>query len=107
MENIKGGALETWKHAQYSPAVFGVFFHECAFIRIEALGLAEDGIRNAYFADVVQERGNLEILKLDLFQAQFPSDAHTPFRKPRAVDAGVEIFQVEQLIESTDDRIVK
>jgi len=55
----------------------------------------------------VQERGNLEILKLGLFQAQFLPDAHTPFREPGAVDAGVEILQVEELIERADDRIAK
>ena len=107
MENIKSGALETREHAEHSPAVLAVFFHERVFLRIELLGFAEDGIRDAYFADVVQEGGNLEILKLGLFQAQFLSDAHTPFGETGAVDAGVEIFQVKKLIERTDDRITK
>ena len=107
MEYIKSRTLETREHAQHGPAVLGVFFHERVFIRIEASGLAKDGIRDSYFADVVQERGNLEILKFGLFQAQFLSDAHTPFREPSAVDAGIEILQVEQLIERTDDRIAK
>ena len=69
MENIESGALETWKHAQHRPAVFGVFFHERIFFRVETPRLAEDGIRDAYFTDVVQERGNFEILKLGFFQA--------------------------------------
>ena len=107
MENIESRAFEARKHAQHRPAVLGVFFHECVFYRVQTLRLAEDGIRDAYFADVMQERGNLEILKLGLFQAQFLPDAHTPFREPGAVDAGVEILQVEELIERADDRIAK
>ena len=107
MQDIKSGALETREHAEHSPTVLAVFFHERVFLRIEALGLAEDGIRDAYLADVMQERGNLEILKVGFFQAQFLSDAHTPFREPGAVDAGVKILQVEELIERADDRIAK
>jgi hypothetical protein len=55
----------------------------------------------------VEKRGNFEILKLGFFQAQFLPDTHTPFRQARAVDAGVEIFQVEELIEGANDRIAE
>ena len=89
MENIKSGALEAWKHAQDSPAVLGVFSHECVFFRVQTLRLEEDGIRDANFTNVVQERGNFEILKLGFFQAQFSSDTHAPFRQPRTVHAGI------------------
>lgn len=107
MENIESRAFEAWKHAQDSPAVLGVFFHERILFRVETLRLAENGIRDAHFTDVVQERGNFEILKFGFFQAQFLSDAHTPFRQPGAVHAGVEIFQVEELVEGADDRTAK
>ena len=107
MENIESRAFEAREHAQHSPAILGVFFHERILFRVETLRLAENGIRDAHFTDVVQERGNFEILKFGFFQAQFPSDAHTPFRQPGAVHAGVEIFQVEELVEGADDRTAK
>jgi len=103
----RAARFETREHAQHSPAVLGVFFHERVFLRVETLRLAEDGIRDAYFTDVMQERGNFEILKFGFFQAQFLSDAHTPFRQPGAVHARVEIFQVKELVERTDDRSAK
>ena len=107
MQNIESRALEAREHAQHSPAVLGVFFHERELFRVERLRLAENGIRDAHFADVVQERGNFEILKFGFFQAQFPSDAHTPFRQPGAVHAGIQVFQIEELVERSDDRSAK
>jgi hypothetical protein len=107
MENIESSALEAREHAQHGPAVLGVLLHEGIFFGVEAPGLAKDGIRDADFTDVVQKRGNFEILKLGFLQAQFLPDAHTPFRQPSAVDAGVEIFQVEELIEGADDGIAE
>jgi hypothetical protein len=107
MENIEGRALETGEHAQHSPAVFGVFFHERIFIWIETARFSEDGIRDAHFTDVVQERGNLEILKLGFFEAQFLADAHTPFRQPGAVYAGIQILEIEELVKGADDGSAK
>src|SRR5216684_2469966 len=107
MENIEGRAFETGEHAQHSPAVLGMFFHERILFGVETSGLAEDGIRDTYFADVVQERGNFEILKLGFFEAQFLADAHTPFRQPGAVDAGIQILEIEELVESADDGSAK
>src|SRR5438105_1514376 len=107
MENIKGDAFEAWQHAQHSPAVFRVLFHERIFLRVEALRLAEDGVWDPYFTDVVQERGNFEVLKLGFFQAQLLSDAHAPFRQSGTVHAGIYVFQIEELVESADDGIAK
>src|SRR6266480_2457697 len=107
MENIEGRAFEAREHAQHSPTILGMFFHERILFRVETLRLAENGIRDAHFTDVVQERGNFKILKVGFFQAQSLSDAHPPFRQPGAVHAGVEIFQVEELVEGADDRTAK
>jgi hypothetical protein len=51
----------------------------------------------------MKERCHFEILKGGFFEAQLLSDAHAPFCKARAVNAGVEILQVEKLIERADD----
>ena len=107
MENIESRAFKAREHAQDSPAVFRVLLHERVFFRFETPRLAEDGIRDAYFTYVVQERGDFQILQRGFFQAQFQSDAHTPFRQPGAVHAGVEVFQVKELVESADDGIAK
>jgi hypothetical protein len=51
-----------------------MFFHERIFFRVETLRLAEDGIRDAYLTDVVQEGGNFQILQVRFFEAQSLSD---------------------------------
>ena len=107
VENIERRAFEAGEHAQNGPAIFGVLFHEVVFIRVEAPGLAEDGVRNAHFADIVKERGHFEILKLGFLKAEFLADTHSPFREASAVDAGVEILEIEELIESADDGIAE
>src|SRR5260370_17338485 len=107
MENIESRAFKAWEHAQHSPAVLRVLLHQCILFRLETPSLAEDRVRDAYFTDVVQERGNLQFLKLGFFQAQLHSDAHAPFRQPGAVHAGVEVFQIKKLVEGADDRITK
>src|SRR5207244_1114500 len=95
------------KQSQHHSNLRSNFFNKSILTRNKTIGLAEDGIRDAYFANVVQERGNLEILKLGFLQAQFLPDTHTPFRKPGAMHTGIEVFQVEELIERADDRIAK
>ncbi len=44
---------------------------------------------------------------MSAYSAQFLADAHPPLRQPGAVHAGVEVFQVEELVEGADDRIAK
>src|SRR5882724_618112 len=107
MKNIESGALEARKHPQHGPAVFGMLFHQGVFVGVETAWFAQDCIRDADFADVVQESGNFEVLQLGFFEAEFLADAHTPFRKAGAVDAGVEILQIEKLIERADDGIAE
>src|SRR5258708_9563522 len=105
MENIESRALEAGEHAQNGPSIFGVFFHQGVFVRIEAVGFAEDCIGDANFTDVVKERGHFEILKFGFLQAEFLADAHAPFRKASAVHTGVEVLEIEKLIEGAEDRI--
>ena len=83
------------------------FFHEGVLVGIETPGLAEDGVWDADLAYVVEQRGHFQILKLGFLQAEFLADAHAPLREASAVDAGVEILEIEELIESADDGIAE
>ena len=107
MENIESRALEAGEHAQNGPSIFGMFFHQGVFVRIEAIGFAENGIGDTHFADVVKERGHFEILKFGFLQAEFLADAHAPFRQAGAVHSCGEVFKIEKLIESADYRIAE
>src|SRR2546425_4619909 len=104
MEDVQRGALKARQHSQHGPAIFGMLLHQGVFLRVELRWLAQNRIGNAHFADVVQECGNLQILKLLLFKAKFLAHAHTPFGETRAVDAGVKVLQIQELIERADDR---
>jgi hypothetical protein len=107
MENIEGRALEAGEHAQNGPAVFGMFFHQGIFVRVETTGLAENRVRDTDFTDVVEERGHFEILKLGFLEAEFLANAHAPFREASAVHSGIEILEIEKLIEGADDGIAE
>src|SRR2546426_8623198 len=48
----------------------------------------------AHFANIVEKRGNFQVLQFRFFQAELLSDAHAPFREARAVNPGIEIFQI-------------
>ena len=104
VENIERGAFESGEHAQNRPAVFGMLFHKGVFIRVEAPRLSQDGVWNSHFADIVEKGGNFQILEFRFFQAEFLADAHAPFREARAMHAGVEILQIQKLVEGTDHR---
>src|SRR3989442_7516598 len=104
MEDVQSGALKARQHTQHGPAIFGMLLHQGVFLRVELRWLAQNRIRNPHFADVMQERGNFQILKLFLLEAEFLAHTHAPFGETRAVDAGVEILQIEKLIEGADDR---
>ena len=104
VEDVESGTFEAGKHAQDGPTIFGVLFHQSVFFVIELGGLFQDGVGDADFADVVEEGGDFEISKFRFAEAEFLSDAHAPFREASAVDAGVEILEIEKLIEGADDR---
>jgi len=107
VKNIERGALKTREHSQDRPAVFGMLFHERVFVCIETVGLAENGVGNADFADVVEKRGYFQIFKLGFLEAKFLSDAHAPLRQTSAVYTSVEVLKIEKLIERADDRIAQ
>src|SRR5439155_260411 len=58
--------------------------------------------RYADFANVVEKCRDFKILKCGSFEAELLADAHAPFSQTCAMDSGVEIFQVKELIECAD-----
>src|SRR5438270_11257840 len=50
---------------------------------------------------------NLDVPQASLVHSQLLAHPHSPFCQTSAVDSGVEIFQIEQLIEAADERGVR
>jgi hypothetical protein len=50
----------------------------------------------------VHDRRHLEVAQAIVVEPEIASDAHRPFRKPGRMHAGVEILQIEQLIQRAD-----
>ena len=50
----------------------------------------------------MEEGGDLDVLQADLLQPELLPDPHRPFRQSRAVHAGVEVLQVQHLVERAD-----
>ncbi len=67
-------------------------------------GLVENGVGDSDFADVVKERCNFEIGEARFVHSHFAGHVERPFRQARAVNACVQILQVEQLIQRADQR---
>src|SRR5215470_5370099 len=105
VKNVKGCALKPWEHTKNRPTIFGVFLHQCVFFVVETARLAKDRVRYANFADVMEERCDLQVLQSGFFETEFLPHAHSPFCEARAVNSGIEILQVEQLIEGANHRI--
>jgi len=87
---------------QDQPAVFGVPLHQRVFFVVEFRGFAQDGVGYPDFADVVQQRGYFQILEHRLVETELLADAETPLSQARAVDANVQILQVQELVEGAD-----
>jgi len=93
---------ETREHAQHGPAVLGVFFMSAIFFRVEAAGFSENGTEFQLCRYHAGERPTPDSAA-PLPQGQLLTDAHAPFRQARAVDSGVEILQIEKLVEGADE----
>jgi hypothetical protein len=107
VENIERCAFETGKHPQDSPAILRMLFHEGVFVCVQASGLTKNRVRDSHLPDVVEKRGYFKILKFGFLEAKFLPNTHSPFRQASAVDAGVEILEIQELIEGTDDGIAQ
>src|SRR5258705_10190471 len=55
----------------------------------------------------MQHGSSFENPMLGFAEARFMSDEQTPFRQASAMDVGVEIFQIEELVECADHGTAK
>ena len=69
--------------------------------------LFENRIGHANLADVMQKRGDLNLVGVLFRNVHLARDAKRPLRQPRAVNASVEILQIEQLVERADQRVAE
>jgi len=63
VKNIKSARSKPGSMRNTAQPYSGCFFINAVFVRIKASRLAENRIGNAHFADVVQERGNFQVLQ--------------------------------------------
>ena len=102
MQYVETCSLETRKEPSHRPAVFGVLLHERVLFYGKTTRLSQDRVGNSDLPDVMEQRGNFNILEDAFFHAELLSDAHGPFGKPGTVVSGVEVLQIQELVEGAD-----
>src|ERR1700676_3228968 len=104
MQDVEAGLLQAGQIADHRPAELWMTFYDFKFLGGEASRFVEDAVWDANLADIVEERAHLHVRHEVLGNAEIARHAQTPFREARAVDAGIEIAQIQQLVEGTDQR---
>src|SRR5688572_17939246 len=103
VKNEQADALEAWHHAKDCPPVLGMLLDNLKLLLRQPRRFPEDVIRRSDLTDVVQDCRDLEVTQCRVVKAEVPSDAHRPFGEPRRMNAGVQVLQIEQLIERAND----
>src|SRR5262249_49966891 len=86
---------------------FRMALHDFVFFVGQPAGLVENVVGNAHLADVVQQGPHLEAVHVAFRNAEAARDQKSPLRQARAVEARVQIPQIEKLIEAADKAAVK
>jgi len=107
VQGVEAGFFESGKEAKDRPAVFGMAIDESAFFGRERSGFFQDGVGDADLADVVEERGDFNLIKALFRDVHFAGDTQRPLREAGAVDSGVDVFQVEHLVEGANQGIAE
>src|SRR5580704_6857364 len=105
MKTIKAGLFQARKKAQDRPTGLGMSIDDRTFVVSEWSGLFKDGVGNTDLADVVEKRGDLHLVGAFLRNIHFTSNPNGPFRQPRAVHAGTDVLEVQQVVECTNYRV--
>jgi hypothetical protein len=79
-----------------------MLLHQLVFFGRQLAGLVEDGVGNSHFADVMEQRGDLQVRLVALAQPKFSSHVQGPLCQARAVYAGIEVLEVQELVECAD-----
>src|SRR5690348_11149128 len=107
VEDEKAGAFEAGKVAKHGPTEFRMTLDDGVFFFGEASGLVEDAVGYADFADVVKEGAHFDVRHGAFGHAELTRDAKSPLREARAVHAGVQVAQVEKLVEGANEGVAK
>jgi len=107
VEDEKAGAFEAGKTAKDSPTEFRMTLDDRVFFVGEASGLVEDAVGNADFADVVKESAHFDVRHGAFGNAKLARDAESPFGEAGAVDAGIQVAQIEELVEGANEGVAK
>ena len=62
----------------------------------------QSGIGNIYFADVVEQGGDFDLVHMSLGDIQFSSDSDRPLRQASAMHAGADVLEIVQLVKRSD-----
>src|SRR5271157_20806 len=103
VQNKQADPLEARQEAEHRPTVLGVPVDDRPLLGIEPAGFIQNSVGDADLADIVKERGHLDIVLIALVDAQRFSDAHGPFRQSRTVNSGVEVLEIEELVQAVND----
>src|SRR5712691_8315201 len=106
MEHEQARPLELREQPDNRPAVLRVLLHQRPLLVGEPGGTLQHRVGNPHLADVVQQRGQFDVTQAFPTDAEVPRHADAPLGEPRAVEAGVQILEIQQLIEGADERRV-
>src|ERR1700733_771264 len=107
MKRVKARFFKTRKESQYRPAILRMTIDKRPLIRSEWSVLFQNRIRHANLANVVQERGNLNLIGPILRNIHLARYTQRPLSQPRAVDSCADVFQVEQLVKRANQRVAE
>ena len=107
VQSVEAGFFKAGKEAKNGQAVLGMAIDESAFFGSERSGFFQDGVGDTDLADVVKERGNLDLIEAIFRDVHLAGDAQCPFSEASAVDSGVDVFQVEHLVKGANQRIAE
>src|ERR1700733_7657932 len=107
MKRVKARFFKTRKESQYRPAILRMTIDKRPLIRSEWSVLFQNRIRHANLANVVQERGNLNLIGPILRNIHLARHTQRPLSEPRTVDSGADVFQIEQLVKRANQRVAE
>src|SRR5437588_657858 len=80
---------------------------DCPLLFGEGARLLQDGVRDSNLANIMQQGCDFHLVKAVLGKVHLTRNPDGPLCQAGAVHARTDVFQVQQLVEGTDERIAK
>src|SRR5437879_10628989 len=74
--------------------------NQSAFFRGERTLLFQDSVRNTYFADVMKQGRDFDLIHMFFRNIQFSSDSDRPLRQSRAMYPGTDVLEIESWLNA-------